>query len=952
MDETLSDNLCICDTKNTYQGWLILESNPSVQNCLSTCPIEYNIDSITKKCYYLCDAQNDFIFNDICYKNDCPEGTYLKYSNSRTCYCRDIIETDPQTGFMTCSDIYPDLFYTDRKNCPYVYKKNCVLKCPDQTCLTTTTKELVKCVDYKPKTMTIYNGICIEGLKEYVQTIDDYENDDDILPIITASGVVLHAFSTDASMEELIKKYPNLTFVELGECKEKLREAYNLPPNTKLYIVGIDSPNLYGNSSINVFDYEVYLRNGTQLDDISSCDGIKIIISSNINDLNIINYYKAIEFYELDGYDIYNKTDNFYLDYCTPAQDDGNDITLEDRIKYYYPNVSICNEGCSYQMIDYNKKRFICNCNANLSEGIYEYYNEEENASEEEDQTYVEYFLSLINYKIVTCYNLFFEFKNFYSNAGFYISLTTSLVCLVLFFIFWVKGLKHIRIIMYKNIPTLPKLKEIIRKQEEKMKKRYNTYEDFDIRNINDISNNNSGSINNNDLKTNNKLSKNIIITHNNCISNNNSNINSNVNTKNSPFKGSEFSKKSLFLKDIDFGKNGEKEVELFNIYKKKEKKKKHNYKDFIKEQKSRESNSSRENLVKLYSKYINEKSKNLNQKDFNKKEKKDICKLTLNKNIINETNQKIKSLIHEENDSKEFISSRILHKNVHKNNTTRLAKNKINIDNIQNKNKNESGYNHLIGFKQRMVDDLELKIDFNFDHLIDRTDDEVEKRELNNIPYRQALRIDKRHLFEIFISVFINEIEILNLFLYRNPYSHYSLSISIYLHELLLDLTMNCFLYTDDIVSEKYHNNGQLSMITSLSLSIMSNIISSIIVYIISKLTNYCDIIEAIIKNVKLRRRYFENIIRLFRYIKVRLGLFYFLQLGTLLLMIYYLFIFCAIYHKTQVSIMINYIIGALTSLVFSIGLTIIITLLRAISIKYRSVIIYNISKYLYEHF
>ena len=280
------------------------------------------------------------------------------------------------------------------------------------------------------------------------------------------------------------------------------------------------------------------------------------------------------------------------------------------------------------------------------------------------------------------------------------------------------------------------------------------------------------------------------------------------------------------------------------------------------------------------------------------------------------------------------------------------MAKNKINIDNIQNKNKNESGYNHLIGFKQRMMDDLELKIDFNFDHLIDRTDDEVEKRELNNIPYRQALRIDKRHLFEIFISVFINEIEILNLFLYRNPYSHYSLSISIYLHELLLDLTMNCFLYTDDIVSEKYHNNGQLSMITSLSLSIMSNIISSIIVYIISKLTNYCDIIEAIIKNVKLRRRYFENIIRLFRYIKVRLGLFYFLQLGTLLLMIYYLFIFCAIYHKTQGSIMINYIIGALTSLIFSIGLTIIITLLRAISIKYRSVIIYNISKYLYEHF
>ena len=271
----------------------------------------------------------------------------------------------------------------------------------------------------------------------------------------------------------------------------------------------------------------------------------------------------------------------------------------------------------------------------------------------------------------------------------------------------------------------------------------------------------------------------------------------------------------------------------------------------------------------------------------------------------------------------------------------------KFNIPNIL-----ERENDHYIHNKKKMLEDLELKIDFNFDHLIDRTDDDVESRELNNIPYRQALRIDKRSIFQIFISVLTNQIEFISLFLYRNPYSHYTLTISVYLFELLLDLTMNCFLYTDDVVSEKYHNDGNLSMFTSLSLSFVSNIASSIIVFVISKLTNYTEIVEAIINNVKDKKKYIENIVRLFKYIRLRLGMFYVLELAFILIMTYYLFVFCTVYHKSQVSIMVNYIVGACTSLAISAGLTIIITTLRAISIKYHYYQLFNISKYLYEHF
>ena len=123
---------------------------------------------------------------------------------------------------------------------------------------------------------------------------------------------------------------------------------------------------------------------------------------------------------------------------------------------------------------------------------------------------------------------------------------------------------------------------------------------------------------------------------------------------------------------------------------------------------------------------------------------------------------------------------------------------------------------------------DYILNIDFTFEHLIEKNDDEIERNELNDISYRQALRIDNRHLFEIFTSVFIKEIEILNIFYYRSPYYHFSLAISIYLLESLLDLTLNFLLYSDDVVSEKYNNNGEISFITSLTLSLISNIVSS----------------------------------------------------------------------------------------------------------------------------
>ena len=1001
LDTSIPNILCVCDTTNHYFGWINKDkSNTIIQKCLYQCPTEYDLDETTKKCYYICDAQINFVFNDECYKTRCPEGTKLDPSNptSRVCVCEDNTKINENSGLIYCEDKYPETYYTDHDKCPYFYKRVCYLKCPEGTCLTTNNKDLAKCIDIRPD-MKIYNEICIDRINELLENIED----DDLLPIVTPSGVILNAFSADISMENFIEKYPNLTFVDLGECKNRIINTNNLPLNTKLYIIGIDTPCLYDNSSVNVFNYEIYLKNGTQIKDISCCDDVTITISSIINDLDSVNFYKAIDFYK-EGYDIYNRSNIFYVDTCAPAQDNGNDITLVDRAKYYYPNVSVCTDGCIYKVVDFDNKRFICECNADLNDKVYKHEDYNTPKEEEDDSSYFDYFLSLINYKIFLCINLFFEFQSFYYNAGFYISFCTMLICIVLSILFWIFGIKFLKVQIYKNIPTKEKLDELLKKKKNylstrraKKNKNNKTYKGRNEKKYKTVKftriNNHKSKKNlfNEDKRNilNKKHNKEIIISRRRTMKYSNNIATNLINNNNPPPRTDNILKLNEYLKyrnkmkkENEYEKEEKKftyfinkNIEIYsgtsendkNSEKTKRKKNKRNktHKHESRETKSfligaYEKTSSKDKLVK----FKNNLNKDKLEADF-KFEKGNPKTLYTKREEEIENDNKIKN----KNKKKILKSKEINTKKIILNNSTKQIRFEYNfksIEQINRRNNSEiirSKYNLkdneseressiYIHNKKEMLDDLELIIDFNFDHLIDRNDDDVEKRELNNIPYRQALRIDNRSFFEILFSVLANQIEIISLFLYRNPYSHYTLTISIYLFELLLDLTMNCFLYTDDVVSEKYHNDGNLSMFTSLSLSFISNIFSSIIVFLIAKLTNYPDIIEAIIFNVKDQKKYIENIIRLFKYIKLRLGIFYFLQLSFILVMTYYLFIFCTVYHQSQGSIMVNYIVGACTSLAISAGLTLIISILRTLSIKYHYYQLYNISKYLYEHF
>ena len=106
------------------------------------------------------------------------------------------------------------------------------------------------------------------------------------------------------------------------------------------------------------------------------------------------------------------------------------------------------------------------------------------------------------------------------------------------------------------------------------------------------------------------------------------------------------------------------------------------------------------------------------------------------------------------------------------------------------------------------------------------------------------------------------------------------------------------------------------------------------------------------IIKDVMDKNIYFLNILKFKKFLSIKLSFFFMIQTLINLGMCYYLMIFCTIYHKTQGSIMINYITGIAESMAISLGLTIITSLMRYLSIKYRWKYIYYTSKYFFENF
>ena len=161
-------------------------------------------------------------------------------------------------------------------------------------------------------------------------------------------------------------------------------------------------------------------------------------------------------------------------------------------------------------------------------------------------------------------------------------------------------------------------------------------------------------------------------------------------------------------------------------------------------------------------------------------------------------------------------------------------------------------------------------------------------------------------------------------IFYFREKFQLVTLLLSLFFFGLILDFTINAFMYTDDIASESFNNGGGLDMQTSLALSLLSNLICYIIIRILNK-------------EVKKEEKYNKYARLMFCIINQRVIFYFIIQFIIMFSCFYYLFIFCCIYKNNQINLIKNYFLGVAENIIIPLFLSIIIATLRYFSFKYR---------------
>ena len=606
---------------------------------------------------------------------------------------------------------------------------------------------------------------------------------------------------------DVMEDNSNLSFIDLEECGDNLKQFYNLDPNENLYIASYESANSVENRVTNQVKYEIYLKNGTQLKDLSVCNNVSISVSSSISNLDMINFEQA-KLLSMQGYDIYNLSSEFYTDKCAAANINGNDIVLKDRKENIYPsNVSFCEKGCELDMVKLESKRIKCNCNISKNEENVEIA-DNQTALIASEENFLIYLLDSLNYKIFECYkNLIkLRFKDLIRNTGFFFGIGFLIFNIICCIIFTHHYLPQIKIQVYKLLPqNKDSLKEI---KQEIISKRYKKKRKTRKKSASVL-------LRNNNIRITKKGSKTILL-------------------KNVRRKTTKISRNSL-LRNIDRRKT---------------------------------TKSSRSILLRNSDK----------RKTNKRKSSLTISKFKKNKLIINKKNK-----------------------------------------NIINKNIETAG--NLI---------------------------KLEEQDYNVLPYSEALKLDNRNIFMIYMSLLKKKIDIISILFYPEDFTHKSLTLCIYALDFLLSFFTNALLYTDDVISEKYHNNGQLDLLTTLFLSLTSNIISFIIMFIIKKIVTYNEYLSRMVRDVYKTNEYILTFSKLYLVLKIKVFIFFFISFILSLFFTIYLLIFCQIYANSQGSLIINYLMSLIESSAYSVGVPLIICILRFLGLKQKLIYIYRTSVYL----
>jgi hypothetical protein len=162
-------------------------------------------------------------------------------------------------------------------------------------------------------------------------------------------------YKNSSCIKKLLLEIPEIDF---GECYEKVKKEYNI---TKDLVIAILEKNVEIGSSITSYSLFNPLS-GEKLNTSEICKNETIIMKENVLSISGVNS-SLVSFFANQGINVFNLSDRFYTDLCFHYKSPNEkDIPLRLRISIFFPNISLCDEGCVNEGINLTSMESICYC--------------------------------------------------------------------------------------------------------------------------------------------------------------------------------------------------------------------------------------------------------------------------------------------------------------------------------------------------------------------------------------------------------------------------------------------------------------------------------------------------------------------------------------------------------------------------------------------------------------
>jgi hypothetical protein len=230
--------------------------------------------------------------------------------------------------------------------------------------------------------------------------------------------------------------------IDFGECYSKVKQNYEIENNL---IIAIISKKVDGVNYPKVVSYSMHKPvNGEKLIYNNICKDEKLVVQENLfSKFDNSSDINSILFLTGQNIDVFNLSSSFYNDICYHFDSPlGKDIALKDRIHLYFPNITLCEDGCQTKGVNLSSLKSICECkmsnimNNNFLGNNYLYQSQ---------IAEIESMLSNTNIEVMKCYKDIFIYKYFIKNVGGFIILSLILIQIILSIIYYSKSLYSIR---------------------------------------------------------------------------------------------------------------------------------------------------------------------------------------------------------------------------------------------------------------------------------------------------------------------------------------------------------------------------------------------------------------------------------------------------------------------------------------------------------------------------